>query len=418
MLIKTHKKKKQKKTKKTDCEIELDYCESLTIQNACSCSEAENCQVCNEPAGCAQCKSGYFKLSYDSQCMQCQEVFGDGCLFCQDFNGCGQCDWPDYERVLLDECDGISQADVYGCRRIVTPTSFPCPEDVIIAIDESGSLNDAELAIEIEFSLDLIDMIDNDAKFGVLAFGRYTRPLYDLANGDATGAKNAISGLDRNGIDIGATNYIDTINDAITMFGGDNGRPNVLVIVSDGQPNTGNPCASSPSPYKQALDDAGVTVVIVGVGDGFDPDSSQITCLVDNEDEQIFYEPEFDSGALNAILLDVAFEVCNFVCPNGGTTSEPDLNPYTGCPIPCDENNPNDPCGCDDLCFCNVCHPNGCDECLPGYFKKNYNYPCVACDESIFGVGCKFCQDFHGCGQCEDGYTRVYDSTCELWKCQ
>ena len=258
-------------------------------------------------------------------------------------------------------------------------------------------------------------MIDDGAEFGVLAFGRNSRVLFNLDVGDASGAKNAITGLDRSGVDTSATNYIDTINDALTMFESppDN-RPNVLVIVSDGQPNTGSPCD-----LKDDLDSAEVTVVIVGVGSGFNPDSSLLTCLVDNEDEQIFYVEEFDSGALNAILLDVAIEVCDYTCPNGGTTSEPDLDPSTGCPIPCDINNPNNPCQCNDLCFCNICHsPEGCDECLPGYFKKNYNYPCIACDESIFGEHCLFCQDFHGCGQCEDGYNRVYDSTCGLWKCQ
>ena len=49
-----------------------------------------NCKICHYP-GCNQCDDGYFKSSYSHKCQQCQTVFGDGCIQCQDFNGCGQC---------------------------------------------------------------------------------------------------------------------------------------------------------------------------------------------------------------------------------------------------------------------------------------------------------------------------------------
>ena len=55
--------------------------------------------------GCNQCESGYFKVDYNYPCTHCQETFGDECLFCQDFNGCGQCA-PDYNRVK-DSSSGL-----------------------------------------------------------------------------------------------------------------------------------------------------------------------------------------------------------------------------------------------------------------------------------------------------------------------
>ena len=66
---------------------------------------------------------------------------------------------------------------------------------------------------------------------------------------------------------------------------------------------------------------------------------------------------------------------------------------------------------------CHICHSNGCAQCESGYFKKDYDYPCISCSDT-FGEGCMFCQDFNGCGQCTQGYNRVYDSDCNLWICQ
>ena len=141
-----------------------------------------------------------------------------------------------------------------------------------------------------------------------------------VSNGNATGA-------------LSATKYMDTINDAITMFGSNNGRPNVLVIIPDGDPATGNPYANN-CDLKNTLDDASVTVIIVGVGTNFNLDARNAACLVHNEDEKIIHEPDSTSNASSAILLDAVNAVCDFECAHGGTTSEPDLNPFTASRIP------------------------------------------------------------------------------------
>ena len=204
----------------------------------------------------------------------------------------------------------------------------------------------------------------------------------------------------------GGTDYIDTINEAITTFNdhGTSDQGNVLVIISDGRPN------SSPCDLKDDLDNNEITVIIVGIGSSFIPSLSTITCLVDDTDRQIFTADEFSEEALDGILMEVALEVCQFTCPNGVQDSSLDLDDNL-CPIECDTS----PCQCCDLCFCNICHPNGCDECYPGYFKKDYNFPCVSCQE--FDDKCLFCQDHNGCAQCKTGYNRYFDYNCALWKC-
>ena len=60
----------------------------------------------------------------------------------------------------------------------------------------------------------------------------------------------------------------------------------------------------------------------------------------------------------------------------------------------------NDSCDCiyEEVgeCIMGTCHPNGCDQCVNGYFKKNYNYPCISCKDT-FDHDCMHCTDFLGC---------------------
>ena len=68
----------------------------------------------------------------------------------------------------------------------------------------------------------------------------------------------------------------------------------------------------------------------------------------------------------------------------------------------------NDPCGCGESnlnCIESTCHvAAGCNQCESGYFKLDYNYKCVSCDDAYDDGHCLFCEDFHGCGQCETGH--------------
>ena len=50
------------------------------------------CQDCHSN-GCDQCVGGttMFKRNYQYFCEYCSDIFGSACLFCQNYNGCGQC---------------------------------------------------------------------------------------------------------------------------------------------------------------------------------------------------------------------------------------------------------------------------------------------------------------------------------------
>ena len=107
-----------------------------------------------------------------------------------------------------------------------------------------------------------------------------------------------------------------------------------------------------------------------------------------------------------------------YYCEEDGSTHVDDdwrfdTLPTCQCPYKCE----NEPCSCGELEHCKICHYNGCNECETGYFKKDYNTPCLHCQDT-FGDSCKFCQDFNGCGECKQGYNRVYDSDCGLHYCE
>ena len=108
-----------------------DLCDS----QPCQCDEVGGCEWYHFKTGCTQCdvSGGYFKVetngadAYNYPSSQCQEVFGDECLQCQDGIGCSQCE-SGYELTYYDGC-GLKY-----CKPIVDPptpnptkrpTSFP-----------------------------------------------------------------------------------------------------------------------------------------------------------------------------------------------------------------------------------------------------------------------------------------------------
>ena len=85
---------------------------------------------------------------------------------------------------------------------------------------------------------------------------------------------------------------------------------------------------------------------------------------------------------------------------------------------PCECNNPY---SADYDVNCMVSQPNDvticCSQCQSGYWQITHNSKCIPCDSSTVGDGCMFCQFKDGCGQCQQGYTRTYDETCQFWIC-
>ena len=110
----------------------FDNCPNQCVDGlGCDCRYPEgvdadkNCLVCHGSytggPGCNQCdiENDYFKVDYNYKCTQCQEVFGEECLHCGDFDGCQQCA-DGYDRVFDPVCD------VYWCRPPCNDTRMCC----------------------------------------------------------------------------------------------------------------------------------------------------------------------------------------------------------------------------------------------------------------------------------------------------
>ena len=105
-------------------------CPSLCMNHPCIEQEDPCCADSqSKPNGCNQCDYNYFKKSYNHPCVHCQATFGTECLFCQDFNGCGQCS-SHCQRVYdyscsLWKCHCSTPSPTSDTERIeIGPTSF------------------------------------------------------------------------------------------------------------------------------------------------------------------------------------------------------------------------------------------------------------------------------------------------------
>lgn len=95
------------------------------------------------------------------------------------------------------------------------------------------------------------------------------------------------------------------------------------------------------------------------------------------------------------------------------------------CDWECDILYSSTPFGCscdldvhDGTCRENLCEsPGGCSQCMSNYFKLDYSYYCVNCQEAA-GEHCMHCTDFGGCQQCQQGYTREFNDECGFWYCK
>ena len=99
-------------------------CPNQCSGDVCNCDdgyENKNCNICHNGQGCSQCEYGYIKIGTNYPCVECQSVFGDGCLHCSDHNGCNQC-MDGYEMVKDNYCgNGVNYCKPKDCYNNPTP---------------------------------------------------------------------------------------------------------------------------------------------------------------------------------------------------------------------------------------------------------------------------------------------------------
>ena len=88
---------------------EVDRC----VNTPCASWEKGLCLIYHNPPGCDQCinTGTNFKIDYNHPCVNCQSIFGNQCLGCNDFLGCCQCNPINSYTLVKDDC-----SDLWYCK--------------------------------------------------------------------------------------------------------------------------------------------------------------------------------------------------------------------------------------------------------------------------------------------------------------
>ena len=135
-------------------------------------------------------------------------------------------------------CNGISTVQI--TLQTVAPPPEDTPLDLVIAIDDSGSLSAADYNLEKQAAIAFVNGLDMSGgvrKVGVLKFADVGQVILPLSNNKAQ-VINAINGMIQQG---GFTNITDAVRDSRTMVttgaGAQPGADKVLLLITDGQNN-------------------------------------------------------------------------------------------------------------------------------------------------------------------------------------
>lgn len=134
-------------------------------------------------------------------------------------------------------CNGVSTVTV--TLQTAAPPPESAPLDLVIAIDDSGSLTSTDFNLEKQAAITFVNGLDFTGgvrKVGVLKFADFGQTVIPLSNNKAS-VINAINSITHNG---GFTNITDAIRDARTMVtgaGSQAGADKVLLLITDGQNN-------------------------------------------------------------------------------------------------------------------------------------------------------------------------------------
>lgn len=185
----------------------------------------------------------------------------------------------------------------------VAPPPEDAPLDLVIAIDESGSLNTTDFNREKQAAIDFVNALDFTGgvrKVGVIAFSDDARVIINLSN-NKTAVTNAISAFTKRN---GYTNITDAIRDARTMVtnpaqGAQAGAAKALLLMTDGENNREVDQLAPQTSLFKALPGE-----IFALGFGM-ADLAQLNMIASDPDStHVYLTP--DPTQLSALALDIA----------------------------------------------------------------------------------------------------------------
>jgi len=168
-------------------------------------------------------------------------------------------------------------------------------QDVIFMIDSSGSLSEENFINELEFAANLVEnYLPNNARVACQCFGSksYTRSALYFGLGDVVGVSQIAEALrERPRYNSGGT-YLEEGLKNLQNKGAipNDGNEKLMIVLTDGV------FSDEPRRKKQYLDNHNVKVIVVGVGDDWDPNHADLVqdsgyygnALVSDPANQIF----------------------------------------------------------------------------------------------------------------------------------
>ena len=221
------------------------------------------------------------------------------------------CGDEDYE----NEIDCIS-AESGLCKWLDQPEVCQCSSDIeldiFFGIDASWSIGSTDFQTKKDWLTKVTSL--GISNYSRIAFGIFSTSTWDLTNLTFWEYDDLVNYAENIIYYEGWTNTPQLVQDAIDEFDlrGDDDRPKLLIITTDGipcMPVSGGGCPLlTLCSYETAIKSRDIRTIIIGIGDSFD--HHYVECLVETSDDIIFVT-EFDPDALDDIMP----EFSDILCP-------------------------------------------------------------------------------------------------------
>ncbi len=174
--------------------------------------------------------------------------------------------------------------------------------ETVFLMDGSGSLGSSGFVIEKTFVNNIIQNgLPSDSPVGLVLFATGANTLYDFSDDqDRTALTNFINNIVYPG---GNTYTKDAVLAGMDIFDQTGSPQNnkLMFLITDGNPTTSPPqgvCDNED--IKNMLDSRGIKVVIIGIGNAWDP--NMISCIVDDASTDIIDMSSFSDAAIAEII--------------------------------------------------------------------------------------------------------------------
>ena len=168
--------------------------------------------------------------------------------------------------------------------------------DVMLVLDESGSISGSNFRLMKELCLDLLNHLTEEDRIGVITFDDTVRTIIGLT--DKTEAASVISNLIQHD---GTTALYDAINTGIDEVSSDSISTKVIIALTDGQDNESG--TSLESATTKAINS---NVIIYTIGVGSNVSQNDLTIIAESTHGQYYAASNFNelSGVFERIIAD------------------------------------------------------------------------------------------------------------------